>query len=334
MSLMEPSAVSQDTAALIRKATLAAHEALATLDGTLQEQIAELYAEAIEAIADQIMQAAAHGELGRIEALRGMMDYAVARLRAMQDAYGQLLDSALMEAARLGTEPYASAAVAGLNTAAVAAEAALFVKTFQAADGLQLSDRLWRLDAQASETMQNLLREAVLTGRDHERLAADILRDLHDRMTGPGSPLDNALRLARTEINRAHGEAYMMGGEKGEGFAGWRFLLSPAHPRPDICDLHARANLYGLGPGVYPDRARCPWPAHPNTLSYVEIVFEDEIDEADRKGKTDPITWLKTQPRDVQEAVLGKHKADWLAEGKLKAADITTPWKELKDRED
>lgn len=318
------------TSELIREATQSAHEALAALDGTVQEQIAELYAQAIDVLKEQIMQAAANGELGRIEALRAMMDNAVARLRTLQDAYGLLLDSALMEAARLGAEPYAAVAVQGLSVAAVAAEAALFVQTFQAADGLQLSDRLWRLDAQASETMQNLLREAVLTGRDHERLAADILRKLDERMTGPGSPLDNALRLARTEINRAHGEAYMMGGENVDGFAGWRFLLSPAHPRPDICDLHARANLYGLGPGVYPDRARCPWPAHPNTLSYVEIVFEDEISDEDRAGKTSPIDWLKGQPRAVQVAVLGKNKADLLADGRLSAADITRPWKELK----
>ena len=33
-------------------------------------------------------------------------------------------------------------------------------------------------------------------------------------------------RVFRTEINRAHGEAYMAAGEGTPGFAGWRFLLS------------------------------------------------------------------------------------------------------------
>jgi len=321
------------TAEQIRKATLDAHRALEALDGTVQEEIAALYVQAVDLIGEQIKQAAINGELGRIETLRAMMDDAVARLRIMNDSYSALMDSALTEAAAIGASPYAAAAVAGLSVAAVAADAALFVQTFQAADGLVLSDRLWRLDAQASETMQQLLREAVLTGRDHERLAADVLRQLGERMTGVGSPLDNALRLARTEINRAHGEAYMMGGEKVDGFAGWRFLLSPNHPRPDICDLHAKANIYGLGKGVYPSRAKCPWPAHPNTLSYVEIVFDDEISAEDKAGKDTAIDWLKAQPRSVQEAVLGKNKADLLDNGRLNDDDITTPWRELKPKD-
>ncbi len=39
--------------------------------------------------------------------------------------------------------------------------------------------------------------------------------------------------------------------------------LSSTHPRPDICDFHARLNKYGLGEGVYPkDQAPVP-PFHP-----------------------------------------------------------------------
>ncbi|AZR60628.1 hypothetical protein ELB75_11835 [Eikenella corrodens] len=44
----------------------------------------------------------------------------------------------------------------------------------------------------------------------------------------------------------------------------------------DICDEHAAADLYGLGQGVYPVD-ECPWPAHPNTFSYTEAVYRDEI---------------------------------------------------------
>ena len=53
-------------------------------------------------------------------------------------------------------------------------------------------------------------------------------------------------------------------------------MLSPRHPRVDICDEHAAADLYGLGQGVYPVD-ECPWPAHPNTFSYTEAVYRDEI---------------------------------------------------------
>ena len=37
--------------------------------------------------------------------------------------------------------------------------------------------------------------------------------------------------------------------------------INPRHPRADICDVHARANLFGLGPGCYP-KARTPRPPY------------------------------------------------------------------------
>lgn len=80
--------------------------------------------------------------------------------------------------------------------------------------------------------------------------SASIGKTVADVLTGSGSPMDNAMRLMRTEINRAHGEAYISGALAHPDAAGVRFLLSPAHPEPDICDLHAAANLHGLGPGV------------------------------------------------------------------------------------
>ncbi len=69
--------------------------------------------------------------------------------------------------------------------------------------------------------------------------------------------MDNAMRVLRTEINRGHGEAYMASGDDNPHFGEWRYLLSPQHPGPDICDLLPEQNLYGLGRGEYPDRARC-----------------------------------------------------------------------------
>ncbi|KAA0220403.1 hypothetical protein EDM76_14015 [bacterium] len=110
--------------------------------------------------------------------------------------------------------------------------------------------------------------------------AAALGRQVDELMTGAGSPMDNAMRVMRTEINRAHGEAYMMGGEDKPWFGGWRFLLSPSHPKPDICDLLSEQNLYGLGNGVYPDRERLPWPAHPNTLA----VRGRKVDAGDDSG--------------------------------------------------
>jgi hypothetical protein len=99
-----------------------------------------------------------------------------------------------------------------------------------------------------------------------------------------GNPYDAALRVFRTELNRAHGEAYQAAAFAHLDVIGTRFLLSPNHPRHDICDMHAHANVHGLGPGVYP-KSKNPWPAHPNTLSYVEVVFDDSVGLVHIRGK-------------------------------------------------
>jgi hypothetical protein len=50
-----------------------------------------------------------------------------------------------------------------------------------------------------------------------------------DVLTGSGSPMDNATRLIRTEINDVHGEAYISGALAYPNAARVCFLLSPAH---------------------------------------------------------------------------------------------------------
>ena len=93
----------------------------------------------------------------------------------------------------------------------------------------------------------------------------------------------------------------------------------------------AAANLHGLGPGVYPQGAH-PYPAHPQTLSYLEVVFVDEITPADRAGRQSMSDWLRTQPADVQEQVLGIAKAQAFRAGGVGEADLLRPWREIKPK--
>lgn len=73
-----------------------------------------------------------------------------------------------------------------------------------------------------------------------------------------------ANRIAQTELHRAYTDrqAREMMGQDRVQYA--RYLLSGRKNRDvDICDYHARADLYGLGPGIYP-KARAPKPPlHP-----------------------------------------------------------------------
>lgn len=72
-----------------------------------------------------------------------------------------------------------------------------------------------------------------------------------------------ANRIAQTELARAHqaqAAAEFMADPQVEIL---QVLMNPMHPKTDICDLHANANLFGLGPGLYPKALAPRPPFHP-----------------------------------------------------------------------
>lgn len=99
------------------------------------------------------------------------------------------------------------------------------------------------------------------------------------------------------------------------------------------CDYYASANLHGLGAGVYP-QGNHPYPAHPETLSFLTVVFVDEISDADRAGREGPFDWLSRHSRDAQAAVLGKNKAAAFRNGDLREDELLAPWSSVKSRLD
>lgn len=289
----------------IRQATL---KAVAQRDAYVRQsvqQLNELYRQTAENISAQIK-----GDDARLlpmHELPLMLEAVRAAVQRLSHQRNQVLDKDLQNLAVMAGMPF----VGYLKTTQRllhADEAVAFVKNFVHADGLVLSERLWRLDKHASETLQQHLQAALIQGDDalhaimhsmgvsqdvplhiaksYDAARAGTLRQsIHNILTGHADPktgrgiLYQAERLFRTELMRAHGEAYMMMAFDTDGIVGVRFMLSPRHPKPDICDTHASADLYGLGEGVYPNRSSCPWPAHPNTFSYVVAVFEDQKEQ-------------------------------------------------------
>jgi len=361
--------------AAIKRATTAAQEDMNRLDAAVMDELETLYRQAAADIGAQIeRQAGGDGKLGLAQ-LQDLLTQVRGKLAELAQRREALLNDTLPQAAGLGIRPLTADGVLGALGASgqaaafqvggavlgseaamrISGEAVAFVRAFVAADGLRLSDRLWRLDRHARDALVNAIELAVIQGHGaaeaaREYLArgaavpADVMNKLTAAnaaelsqtaqavMTGKGSPLDNALRLFRTELNRAHGEAYIHGALGHPDAAGVRFLLSPAHPGPDICDLYARQNLYGLGPGVYPSREKCPWPAHPNTLSYVEVVFRDEVSAADKAGKEKPLEALARLTPEQRRGVLGKAKNDAYGEGKITQGMIRSPWRAVRRR--
>lgn len=347
----------------IKRATIVAHRAMDKLDADVLKELQQRYQLAAADLRERI--AAAGGADGNVALaqLQDLLAQVNVRLKSLGAERDALLDNGLQNAARFGTLPL-TAAGAGVQSEAVldsaaamrvSDEALRFVRGFIAEDGLQLSDRIWRLDRHARDVVTNAIEMGVIQGHGAAQAARELLMrgqavpaDLADKMNaaagtgigkavtdvliGNGSPMNNAMRLMRTEINRAHGEAYIAGALDHPDAAGVRFLLSPGHPEPDICDLHATANLYGLGPGVYPTREKCPWPAHPNTLSYVEVVFKDEISAANHAGKETPIEALARLSPEQRKGVLGVNKAKAFDKGNLTQGMIKAPWRKVNQR--
>lgn len=346
--------------AAIKRATLSAQASMNQLDAQTLERLTELYRQSVDALSKLIGSFADSEGLVPISSLQALLASTEVGLQQLEAQKAALLTDGLNQAALLGVSPFAvdEAVMIGANLSAIPADAVKFVRNFIADDGLQLSDRIWRNDNHARQIVRDAINQSVIQGYSASRTAQELLsggqglgKDLQAKLkanaagplgqtitqqlfTGDGTPYANALRVARTELNRAYVKSYEIGAFSHPNVIGTRFLLSPNHPKHDICDMHAHANLYGLGPGVYPE-GKNPCPAHPNTLSYTEVVFKDEVSAADRQGKQNRLDWLNDQPAAVQESVLNsRNKRIALEKGLLKENAIATPWKVLKVRLD
>jgi len=314
----------------IKRASKKAQTSLHVIDARARKDVRQIYQTAADQIRADIEAAAVTDGTVQIDAMKTLLNQVNGKLDALSNSRGDLLESTLRDAATLGSSPFA-ASVAASTIVSVNHDAVTFVSNLIANDGLQLSDRIFRVDRHGREAVASAIQQAVIQGKSAadaamdfltrgEQIPPELLAKMNKAqasriareagstlMSGDGNPMANAMRLFRTEINRAHGEAYEAAAFEHPDTIGTKFLLSPNHPRPDICDMHARVNRYGLGPGVYP-KGRNPWPAHPNTLSFTVVVFRDEVSKAERAGKETRIDFIKAQPPARRAAILGGHK--------------------------
>lgn len=339
--------------AKIKRASQRARSAIKKLDKSVAQDLLEVYAIAREQLQTTIQQHAGNDGLVSLVVMRDIVDQIDQIIDTLAVQRDNLLGSALGRGARIGTGVFEDA-IRASRIQAISDDAVRFVQHFVADDGLQLSSRLWRNTEQARTNVKLAVQSAIIQGHSASQAAQDFInrgvsipaelsRNIkhssafnianiagRELMVNEDNAYAQAKRIFRTEINRAHGVAYENAAFEHPDVIGLRFLLSPNHPRVDICDMHASVNRYGLGPGVYP-RDKSPWPAHPNTLSFQEVVFSDEVSEEDKNGKQDRIAWLNGQAPHVQSAVVGgRKKYAALKNGFLKEGEITTPWQVLK----
>ncbi len=165
-------------------------------------------------------------------------------------------------------------------------------------DGLYLSDRIWSKSKKYRQNMTDIIQAAVAEGQDCTKTAkaleqyvlkgkktlASEYPNMMDRIGNrvPGNVSYEALRLARSEMTAAYGDATLSAAKVSPSCSGVKYILSASHPRPDICDDITGTDRYGLGIGVYPIDEAPLYPFHPNCLCIVTTVNERPEDFVQR----------------------------------------------------
>lgn len=115
-------------------------------------------------------------------------------------------------------------------------------------------------------------------------------------------------RIARTEIAAAWGDGFLVKYRNDDDVIAFRWVLNSRHTRYDICDIHAKADLYGLGVGVYPKDKFPKRPAHPHCMCQIEPVYVGEIN-IDLRKEAEILSKAKFNPK-VMEEFLGSLPRD------------------------
>ena len=167
--------------------------------------------------------------------------------------------------------------------------------------GSTLSDKIWDKEPGARAWVTEMMEKGMAEGM----AAPELTKMVQDSLlvpgpawthaitrskTGKGTLKYNALRMVRTETNRAYQQAQHISAKNSEIVKGQQWNLSGSHPYewppsaayggyPEICEYHAYEDHSGLGPGVFPP-GEAPWD-HPNGLCYLTDVLlsDDEMKE-------------------------------------------------------
>lgn len=134
--------------------------------------------------------------------------------------------------------------------------------------------------------------------------------------------------VARHEAVEAFRESSMESWREQEWVVAVKWTMSGEHPRPDICDVIANQDLYGLGAGCYPkDKVPVRHPSCLCTLSAVSDTEHFPRQLARAKGEAEPprqwesgklVTgndWLRSQPASTRKAVAGPTRARLVVTG-------------------
>lgn len=138
----------------------------------------------------------------------------------------------------------------------------------------------------------------------------------------------HAERIARTENARAYADGQMNRFLDDDDIVAFQWKLSSRHPRYDICDFYANADLYGLGKGVYPKDKFPRLPAHPHCMCHIKPMTELDIDVNKRHNNLERagLEYIKSLSKKHQEVLLGVNGREQVLTGKETWQNIAKGW--------
>lgn len=136
-------------------------------------------------------------------------------------------------------------------------------------------------------------------------------------------------RIAQTELHREYSRALAQDFYDDPDIQFVQYELAPTHPITDICDYYAKANMYGLGAGVFPAK-ECPVPPmHP----FCRCQLSPRLDLFGKLAKNDAGAQQRFfNSLSVREQKLVAGTKDNLAKLK-KGQDITKVWNSGRPKE-
>lgn len=145
--------------------------------------------------------------------------------------------------------------------------------------GLNPSQRVFELTTGTEIQLKRILANGVAIGKPSATIAREIKKFLSPQVLknverlGPGvyrSPFKNAMRVARTETNRAYTSASANWAKEKEWVEGLTITLSAVHSKTDICDSWA-------GQTVSPEQFERLVPFHPHCMCFGTIKIRKEF---------------------------------------------------------
>ena len=158
-------------------------------------------------------------------------------------------------------------------------------------NGYMLSDRIWRTGVATRTKLDAMLADAIRNGISATDLAKQVeaflvpgrLGKRTKRPYGRDASYDG-MRLARTEISRAHNYASYAASAVNPYVRGIDWALSISHPKMDICDDLATIGMTGERlKDPYPVEAAKIPPAHSNCLCHSRPALIEDTDEVTAK---------------------------------------------------